>query len=577
MARAGFSGLANGGPRFTYIGTDGANASTCKRVKFLLRCLRIDLRRFCLSPVMNEAEVIWTLLILVAALAILAKKVAIPYPVLLVIGGLGLGFVPGLPEVQLEPDMVFLFLLPPLLYPAALFTSWRDFRANLNPILLLAIGLVLLTTAFVAVVAHALTGLPLAAAFVLGAIISPPDAIAATAIANRLRLPQRIVTIVEGESLVNDATALVAYRFAIAAMVTGRFSVSEAAVRFALVALGGAGIGLAVGWLVSRIQRRLDDPPVQVTISLLTPFAAYIPAERLDVSGVLAVVACGLFLGWRAPQILTSRTRLNLFTFWEMVVFLLNGLIFVLIGMQLSHILRTFSVQRLEQLVWLGAAISLAAILVRIIWVFASANAMRWLSFSLNRPDPDPDWRNMAIIAWTGMRGVVSLAAALAVPLTLSDGSPFPGRDSIVFITFSVILATLVLQGLSLPILIRRLGVMDDGRANLEERTARLKANEAALAYLAEVEGRFPADLVERLRVEYDDRIRQLEVCASTGGNRSARLALPLYERLQQEALTVERRTIIQLRDEYIINDEVLRRIQRDLDYAEARLHARDS
>jgi monovalent cation/hydrogen antiporter len=355
------------------------------------------------------------------------------------------------------------------------------------------------------------------------------------------------------------------------------FGSSEAAVRFALVALGGAGIGLAVGWLVSRIQRRLDDPPVQVTISLLTPFAAYIPAERLDVSGVLAVVACGLVLGWRAPQILTSRTRLNLFTFWEMVVFLLNGLIFVLIGMQLSHILRTFSVQRLEQLVWLGAAISLAAILVRIIWVFASANAMRWLSFSLNRPDPDPDWRNMAIIAWTGMRGVVSLAAALAVPLTLSDRSPFPGRDSIVFITFSVILATLVLQGLSLPILIRRLGVMDDGRANLEERTARLKANEAALAYLAEVEGRFPADLVERLRVEYDDRIRQLEVCASTGGNRSARLALPLYERLQQEALTVERRTIIQLRDEYIINDEVLRRIQRDLDYAEARLHARDS
>ena len=576
MARAGFSGLAHGGTE-VYIETDGANASTCKCIKFLFRCPRIDLRRFCLSRIMNQAEVIWTLLILVAALAILAKKVAIPYPVLLVIGGLGLGFVPGLPEVQLEPDMVFLFLLPPLLYPAALFTSWRDFRANLNPILLLAIGLVLLTTAFVAVVAHALTGLPLAAAFVLGAIISPPDAIAATAIANRLRLPQRIVTIVEGESLVNDATALVAYRFAIAAMVTGRFSVSEAAVRFALVALGGAVIGLAVGWLVSRIQRRLDDPPVQVTISLLTPFAAYIPAERLDVSGVLAVVACGLFLGWRAPQILTSRTRLNLFTFWEMVVFLLNGLIFVLIGMQLSHILRTFSVQRLEQLVWLGAAISLAAILVRIIWVFASANARRWLSFSLNRPDPDPDWRNMAIIAWTGMRGVVSLAAALAVPLTLSDGSPFPGRDSIVFITFSVILATLVLQGLSLPILIRRLGVMDDGRANLEERTARLKANEAALAYLAEVEGRFPADLVERLRVEYDDRIRQLEVCASTGGNRSAGLALPLYERLQQEALTVERRTIIQLRDEYIINDEVLRRIQRDLDYAEARLHARDS
>ena len=226
---------------------------------------------------MNQAEIIWTLLIVVAALAILAKKVALPYPVLLVLAGLALGFVPGLPAVQLEPEMVFLFLLPPLLYPAALFTSWRDFRANLSPILLLAIGLVLLTTAFVAVVAHALTGLPWAAAFVLGAIISPTDAVAATAITDRLRLPQRIVTILDGESLVNDATAIVAYRFAIAAMMSGRFSLSEASGRFALVALGGTGIGLAVGWLASQLQRRLDDPPVQMTISLLTPLPLTFP------------------------------------------------------------------------------------------------------------------------------------------------------------------------------------------------------------------------------------------------------------------------------------------------------------
>ncbi len=241
---------------------------------------------------MNQAEVICTLLIVVAALAILAKQVALPYPVLLVIGGLALGFVPGLPAVRLEPDIVFLFLLPPLLFPAAVFTSWRDFRANLSAILLLAIGLVLLTTAFVAVVAHALTGLPWAAAFVLGAIISPPDAVAATAITSRLRVPRKIVTVLDGESLVNDATALVAYRFAVAAMISGTFSLSEAIGRFLLVALGGTGIGLAVGWLASHVQRRLDDPPVQMTISLLTPFAAYIPAERLHVSGVLAVVAC---------------------------------------------------------------------------------------------------------------------------------------------------------------------------------------------------------------------------------------------------------------------------------------------
>jgi monovalent cation/hydrogen antiporter len=525
---------------------------------------------------MNQAEVICTLLIVVAALAILAKKVAFPYPVLLVIGGLALGFVPGLPAVQLEPDMVFLFLLPPLLFPAAVFTSWRDFRANLSPILLLAIGLVLLTTAFVAVVAHMLTGLPWAATFVLGAIISPPDAVAATAITSRLRVPRRIVAVLDGESLVNDATALVAYRFAIAAMMSGRFSLSEAFERFLLVALGGIGIGLAVGWLASHVQRRLDDPPVQMTISLLTPFAAYIPAERWHASGVLAVVTSGLFLGWRGPQILTARTRLNIYVFWEMMVFLLNGLVFVLIGLQLPRILHTLSGQSLKQLVWHGALISCAAIVVRIAWVFTSTNLLRLMSATLRKRDPYPAWQNAAIVAWTGMRGVVSLAAALAVPLTLSDGSPFPGRDYILFITFCVILATLVLQGLSLPALIRRLGVVDDGLASVEERTARLKANEAAQAYLAEVDSHFPPDIVERLRAEYDDRIRQLEVCASIGGDRSDGLIAPSYQRLQQDALDVERRTIIQLRDEYVINDEVLRRIQRDLDHAEARLHVRE-
>jgi monovalent cation/hydrogen antiporter len=526
---------------------------------------------------MNQAEVIWTLLIVVAALAILAKKVRLPYPVLLVIGGLALGFVPGLPPVQLEPNLVFLFLLPPLLYPAALFTSWRDFRANLNAILLLAIGLVLLTTAFVAVVAHALAGLPWAAAFVLGAIISPSDAVAATAITSRLRVPRRIVTVLEGESLVNDATALVAYRFGIATMMSGTFSLSEAIGRFLLVALGGTGIGLAVGWLAAHIQRRLNDPPVQMTISLLTPFAAYIPSERFHVSGVLAVVAAGLFLGWRGPQILTARTRLNIFVFWEMIVFLLNGLVFVLIGLQLPRILHTLSGHSLKQLLWHGVLISCAAIVVRIAWVFASTNAVRLISVALRRQgDPYSAWQNLAIVAWTGMRGVVSLAAALAVPLTLSNGSAFPGRDDILFITFCVILATLVLQGMSLPSLIHRLGVVDDGLANVEERTARLKANEAALAYLAEVDNRVPPDLVERLRAEYNDRIRQLEVYASVGGDRSDGLFPPSYQRLQQDALDVERRTIIRLRDEYVINDEVLRRIQLDLDHAEARLHVRE-
>jgi CPA1 family monovalent cation:H+ antiporter len=523
---------------------------------------------------MNQAEIIWTLLIVVAALAMLAKKMALPYPVLLVIGGLALGFVPGLPAVKLEPDIVFLFLLPPLLYPAAVFTSWRDFRANLSPILFLAVGLVLLTTALVALVAHALTGLPWATAFILGAIISPTDAVAATAISNRLRVPRRIVIILDGESLVNDATALVAYRFAVAAMMSGKFSLSQASAQFVLGALGGVGIGLAVGWLVADLQRRLDDPPIQITISLLAPFAAYIPAERLHVSGVLAVVATGLFLGWRVPKILTSRTRLNLLVFWEMMVFLLNGLAFVLIGLQLPRILHTFSGHSLRQLVWHGALISCTAIVARIAWVFPSTYLQHLVNAFLRKKEPYPAWQNVAIVAWTGMRGVISLAAALALPLTLPDGRPFPGRDYILFITFCVIFATLVLQGLSLPVLIRQLRVVDDGLANVEERTARLKANEAALAYLREVDSQFPSEIVGRLRAEYDDRVRQLEVCTGAGGDRSVGLMTPSYERMQQAALDVERRTIIQLRDEYVINDEVLRRIQSDIDHAEARLHA---
>ena len=522
---------------------------------------------------MNQAEIICTLLIVVAALAILAKKVELPYPVLLVIGGLALGFVPGLPGLQLQPDIVFLFLLPPLLYPAAVFTSWRDFRANLRPILLLAIGLVLLTTAVVAIVTHALTGLPWPAAFVLGAIISPPDAVAATAITSRLRVPRMIVTVLDGESLVNDATALVAYRFAIAAMMSGTFSLPEAVGRFLLVAMGGTGIGLAVGWLAAQVQRRLDDPPVQMTISLLTPFAAYIPAERLHLSGVLAVVVSGLFMGWRGPQILTARTRLNIYVFWEMMVFLLNGLVFVLIGLQLPRILHTLSGRSLKQLIWQGALISFAAIFIRIAWVFASTNLLRLVTVT---PGQRPPWQGTAIVAWTGMRGVVSLAAALGVPLTLSNGDPFPGRDYILFVTFCVILATLVLQGLTLPTLIHRLGVVDDGLANIEERTARLKANEAALAYLGEIDHKFTPDLVERLRAEYDDRIRQLEVSANVEETSENAMVAPSYQRLQQEALDVERKTIIQLRDEFVINDEVLRRIQADLDHAEARLHVRE-
>ena len=524
---------------------------------------------------LKEIEVIMGLLAAVAALALLGRKLPIPSPILLVISGLLLALIPGLPRVELNPELVFLFFLPPLLYPAALFTPWRDFHANLRPIFLLAVGLVLFTTVAVGFLAHYyIEDLPLAAGFVLGAIISPPDAIAATAIAERLRVPRRIVTVLEGESLVNDATALVAFRFALAAVLTGAFSLSHASVQFLIVGLGGIAVGLAIGALTALIEKPIDDPPIEITISLLTPFAAYLPAEQLHVSGVLAVVTAGLYHGWRIPEITSSRTRLQAGPVWEMVEFLLNGFIFLMIGLQLPEVLRHLSGRSIPQLVWYAFLISIAVIVMRILWVFPATYLPRLMFKRLRERDPYPAWQHVTIVAWTGMRGVVSLAAALSLPFTLDNGSAFPGRDLILFLTFIVILATLVVQGLSLPPIIRWLKVEDDGLTEKEEREARLKANEAALARLIELADSTETDkqVAQRLRVEYEDRIRQLEVCEPDLPGGGHRLFSSDYERLSRETLIVERKTILQLRNERVINDEVHRRIQRDLDLAEARL-----
>ena len=523
------------------------------------------------------AEIFVGLLLAVAVLALVARKLTIPYPILFVVGGLLLGLIPKLPKVRLDPQLVFLFVLPPLLYPAALFTSWRDFRANLRPIALLAIGLVLFTTVSVAYLAHYFMDLPLAAGFVLGAIISPPDAIAATAIADRLKVPRRIVTILEGESLVNDATALVAYRFAVVAVVTGSFSLAHASVQFFVVGIGGILVGLAVGWLAEQFHKRVDDAPIEITVSLLTPFVAYLAAERFGFSGVLAVVTAGLYLGMRMPELLSFRTRLRGGPVWEMVEFLLNGFVFILIGLQLPEVVSALSGHSIpvDRLVWYALLISLAVIVIRILWVFPATYLPRLVFKKVCRHDPYPPWRHVTIVAWTGMRGVVSLAAALALPLTLRDGTPpFPGRDLILFLTFVVILATLVLQGLSLPPLIRWLGIQDDRSMEREEREARLKANQAALTRLNEIAERDAAkdDALQRLRVEYEDHIRQVEGAEPEIAGIPLRLFSSEYERLSHEALQIERVTIIKLRNQDVISDEVLRRIQRDIDLAEARL-----
>ncbi len=523
---------------------------------------------------MHHAEPVVLLLVLVAGLVVLANKLKVPYPVLLVLGGLALSFVPFLPVIRLDPNLVLFFFLPPLLYPAALFTSWRDFRRNLRPILFLAIGLVLLTMTVVAWVAHSvIPGLPWAAAFALGAIVSPPDAVAAEAILKRLRVPARIQTVLGGESLVNDATALVAYQFAVAAMVTGQFSLGAASVRFVLVGAGGVALGLLVGVLMRWIQRQLDDPPVQITISLLTPFAAYLLAERCAVSGVLATVAAGVYLGWHSTA-LSARTRLQAQAFWEMIAFLLNGFIFIMIGLQLPGILRNLSHEPLSRLTTYALIISATVVLVRIAWVFPATYLPRWLSPKLRARDPIPPWQHSVLIAWAGMRGVVSLAAAFALPLLLPNGERFPGRSYILFLTFCVILTTLVFQGLTLPVLIRKLKIEDDGSIDREERDARLQANEAAVDFIEQkaLEEHFPEEVMVRVRAEYCDRIEQLNVCCVETGNPGGVIATPIYQRLQQGALQVERRTIIALRDSQKISDDALRRIQRDLDLAESRL-----
>lgn len=367
-----------------------------------------------------------------------------------------------------------------------------------------------------------------------------------------------------------------AYRFAVAAIVTGSFSLAKASGQFLVVGIGGLLVGLAIGWLVEQFHRRVDDAPIEITVLLLTPFAGYLSAERLGVSGVLTVVTTGLYLGWRVPELLTFKTRLQAEPVWEMLGFLLNGFVFILIGLQLPEVVHALSNDAISvrRLVWYALLISVALILIRLLWVYPATYLPRWIFKHIRERDPSPRWQHVTIVGWTGMRGVVSLAAALALPKTTVDGSPFPGRDLILFLTFIVILATLVLQGLSLPAVIRWLGVEDDGSMGKEEREARLKANQAALARLNEIAERDPAkaDALQRLRVEYEDHILQVQGAEPESAGTPLRLFSSEYERLSHEALQVELRTVIMLRNAEVISDEVLRRIQHDIDLAEARL-----
>jgi monovalent cation/hydrogen antiporter len=495
----------------------------------------------------------------IAALVALAPILRVPYPILLVLGGLGLGFVPGIPEVRLPPEVVLVGVLPPLLYAAAFFTGVRDLRANVKEISLLAVGLVVATMAGVAVVAHAVTSLDWPSSFVLGAIVSPTDPVAATAIARRLGIPRRIVTIVEGESLVNDATALVLWATAVTAVVAGTFSLAEATFEFVLSIVGGVLIGLAVGWLVALVRIRLDNIPAEITIALLTGYLAYIPAQALHVSGVLAAVTVGVYLGWRAPELSTPQMRMEGRAVFTTLVFLINALLFTVVGLQLRPIVDELSGLSSWELLADAAAVTLTVIAVRIGWVFLAGRGPA---------------AHRAVISWMGMRGAVSLAAALALPLETDADLPFPGRELIIFLAFTVILGTLVLQGLTLPALIARVGLEDDGMEIKEDTKARILAAEAALQRLDELvdEDWVREDTAERMRGLYDFRRTRFAARYTGDDGDGIEERSMNYQRLRRELLEAERAEIVSLRRQGRISDDVMRAVERDLDLEDQRL-----
>ena len=525
---------------------------------------------------MHLELVILGLLVAIAALSALAGRLRVPYPILLVLGGLCLGWVPDADAIELDPDLVLLIFLPPLLYGAAFFASPREMARNARPIAFQAIGLVFATTFAVAAIAHWAIGLPWDVSFVLGAVVSPTDAVAPAEIVRRLGVPRRLVTIVEGENLTNDWTALTIYKLAVAAVVTGTFSLGEAAGEFVLTGIGGVGVGLAVGALTRAVRDRLDDPPTEITISLFTGYAAYLPAEELGLSGVIAAVTTGLYMGWYASALTTPTTRLQLVAVWEIVQFLLNAVLFVLVGLQLPGVLDDMDQYGTGELALYAALVSVTVIVARLAWTFALSWIIRRLDPRVRARQPKANWRLTLVGAWCSMRGAVALAAALAIPLTVEGGAAFPDRNLLIFLTYAVILATLVLQGLTLAPLIRWLGIEDDGLDDREELGARMHAAAAAIARVKELaeEDWVNDDTAQRLRGLYDFRRRRFEELKHGNGDGSIHERSASYQRLLHEVIAAERIALLDLRNQGRITDEVMRRVERDLDLEEARLDA---
>ncbi len=537
---------------------------------------------------MENFKVVVFIMAILISLTAIANKRNFPFPIILVAAGLVIGFVPQLPDLQLDPNVVFVIILPPLLYDAASKTSWHEFRASIRPISALAITLVFFTTVAVAICArYLIPGFTWPLSFVLGAIVSPPDAVAASGIIKGLGLNKKVITILEGESLVNDASALIAYRFSILAVTTGSFVLWQAGLQFLLVAGAGIIIGIVVGYLFVLAHKKIENNAiVETSLTLLAPYIAYLAAEEFHMSGVLAVVTTGLVVAWRSPEVFSYQARMRIRVVWDTLIFLLHGFVFILIGLQLPSIIKGLGNYPFMQILGYGLVISLVTIVVRIIWVFAG---VYWQSFFSKKKgedvlekgeDPDNTWKNVLIVAWTGTRGVISLATALAIPLFLVDGTPFPKRNSMIFLSFVVIFVTLVVQGLSLPLLIRGLRLKKPDYSSSEEIELQLHIANHTLNY---IEKDFPIELdskiQESLKKKYELLINDLtkEIVRHKKTNRKEKESLgsrpdPMLN-AKLEISKFQRDLLIKLHKEGEFSDAALKKVEQEMDIDELKLN----
>ncbi len=517
------------------------------------------------------------LLAVISVVALVAKRLKVPPAILLVITGVGLALTPGLPTLELAPDLVLALVLPPVIYWAAVKMSWREFRFNLRPITQLALGAVVFTTVAVAAATHWLLGFPWPVGFVLGAIVSPPDPVAPLAIARRLQLPKRLLVILEGEGLANDATALTLYRFAVTAVSIGSFSFVEAVGSLAAIVACEIVWGIGAGWLMLRIRRWVRDPGVEIMLSILTPFVAYWPPERLGGTGVLATVAAGLYVSWNGPRLIPAATRLQGVFFWDFLTYLVEGMVFLITGLQARRLMSSIAAYSISDLVIAAIVVSAVVIATRFVWMYPATYLPRWLVPAIRRVDPSPPWQWPFVLAFTGVRGIVSLTAALAIPFTIADGSPFPDRDMILFLTFCVIIVTLVGEGLTLPFVTRALGLANAGRRERqdersEEFKVRRRAIEAGMERLDALaaDRKLPESVAAPMRALYRDRLRHVDY-RNDGDPRHKKL-VEFGDELEYSLIEAERSLIDSLYRNGELKEDARRRIEYELDLRDARL-----